>query len=121
MKESRLAIYDDFTLLLIVDCLIYCTDVVDDAQVRYSIGWFILALTLQYIIFHLGRLMMPPTHKMKLCCKKCYVIRKATKGKTVSYVKTQFGKSVRKIGHKIKSSVSSSDTSNRERNEAKAV
>lgn len=45
-SANRLALYDDLTLLLIIECLLCCTDFVSDAYGRYCVGYAIIFLTL---------------------------------------------------------------------------
>ena len=39
-------LFDDMTLVMIISCLICCTDLITDGEARYAVGFFIVILTL---------------------------------------------------------------------------
>ena len=108
--DNKRALYDDFSLVLIIDCLIGCTDMIDQSQSRYAVGFIILLFTLQNILFNSVLLIIDPIRKLKLYLKRCRNIRAATRGKTMQFAKKNFKRSLRKKWRKFKGLVTSSES-----------
>ena len=86
-KANRQRLYDDMTLVLIIDCIICCTDLVSSGDSRYAVGYFIVILTIQNLVINLLILILEPIYKMKLLCKWCFFVRNKTKGRTMKFAK----------------------------------
>ena len=94
--DNRLAKFDDISYLLIIDCMLCCTDFVSDSTGRYNVGFIILFLTLQNLMTNLILMLIDTVRSIINLFKKCMNIRRKTKGKTTTYLKKNFKKKIRK-------------------------
>ena len=56
LPENKLNLFDDFTIVLVLDCLVCCTDLLHDGRARYAVGFLIVYLTLQNLLINLALL-----------------------------------------------------------------
>ena len=84
-RKNRNILYDDITLLLIMDMLVCCTDLLFVAESRYGVGFVIIFLTIQNLVFNLASLLYEPIYWLKLGIKKCIMIKKVTNGQSYVY------------------------------------
>ena len=108
-SSNNRAVYDDFTLLMIIDCLICCTEFVSEGEGRYFIGFVIVAITGQCLIVNLFLLLKEFYTGLKLRIRRCCYVRRATKGKTMAFAKKKLGSNLRVKWKNLKNIVTSSD------------
>lgn len=74
-RDNLLSLYDDLTLVLIIQCLYCCTDLVNNDDSRYAVGYLINVLTLQNIIVNLLFIFLMPLRKLRLILKWLFAVR----------------------------------------------
>ena len=83
------------TLVLILDCLVCCTDLVSRGDSRYAVGYFIVVLTLQNLAINLLILILEPIYKTKLLFKWFFLVRGKTRGRTMKFVREHMKRSLK--------------------------
>lgn len=71
--ENRLELSNSFQILLISYCLLTFTKFVDDAGVRYNMGYAIVCLTCLNILYNLVYIVKDPLYRVKIRIKRCFV------------------------------------------------
>ena len=85
--DNKLNLFDDISLVLIITCLVCCTEVLNDGYGRYMVGWLILIITLQNVIVNIAISLIGPITKIRLFIKWCYVVRKKKGRRSIKYAK----------------------------------
>ena len=87
-------------MVLIVDSLTCCTDLVVEGYVLYAAGFFIVVVTLQNLLFNLVIIVMAPIRRLRLVFKLCMAVREKRKGRAISFFKQNanrfFGKKLKR-------------------------
>ena len=107
--SNKRTLFDDCILLMIIDCLLCCTAFVAKGTERYTIGFIIVTLTLFCLVVNLYLLLSEFFNGCKLRIRRCCYVRRATKGKTLSFAKKKIGDSLQVKWKKLKNIVTSSD------------
>ena len=85
--KNKLNMYDDISLILIIQCLICCTDLNAHGESRYMVGFIIAFVTLQNVAINLILILIEPLRRFRLWMKWCLAMRRQTKGKSVTFAK----------------------------------
>ena len=75
-EQNKHLFFDEVTMILILDCLMCCTDMVTRGDSRYAVGFWIIALTIQSILIHVIVLLLRPIRKLKLFVKYVIMVRR---------------------------------------------
>ena len=87
-EKNKHLFHDDVTMMLILDCLMCCTDVVTSGESRYAVGWWIIVLTIQSILIHVIVMLLRPCRKLKLFVKFVIIVRRTHADRTRQLTKS---------------------------------
>jgi hypothetical protein len=71
--ENKQELYNNFSVLILCYCLLMFTDFIDDAELRYNIGYAMVLLIIQNILVSLYFISLQPARQLCLRCKRCKI------------------------------------------------
>ena len=110
-RGNNILFLNDLTLIMSVDCLFCCTDLLTVSSARYAVGYLIIAVCWLYLVVNMFLLSLDPVEQIRLRLLWCYAVRQKRRGKAISYLKHRSAKKFTKSLVQVKSFLSSTNMS----------